>query len=392
MESRGSSSDTSFRLCSRAPRTTSRSATALNSPSQDEGSPAHDDGPPGQNGGRTYADQGHVMVFGATDKTPPRRESFPARAPRGPRCPGHPLAGHTARPAPPGPRCPGDAPRAAPPSPRLLPGCHSVRDDGPELRQRSPVDTEIALARPGGESTDRLLATADALTDAQAAAPSRLPGWTRGHVLTHLARNADGFRNLLAWAAHRGPRRRCTPARRPGPRPSRQGAGRSAAELAADLRESAAAFAAAAAGTARPGLGRPVARRGEHVPGPGNPAAAAVRAGDPSRRPGRGIPAGRLAAGLRAADPGPGGPRFRRPRRTRPPAWPARMAWMPPSRSARHSAGPGQRGPPGDRVRPASSPAGLADSAGTAAPGSRSPGPARCRCCLPGGSPRAGSV
>jgi maleylpyruvate isomerase len=31
-------------------------------------------------------------------------------------------------------------------------------------------------------------------------APSLLPGWTRGHVVTHVARNADGLRNLLVWA------------------------------------------------------------------------------------------------------------------------------------------------------------------------------------------------
>ncbi len=30
--------------------------------------------------------------------------------------------------------------------------------------------------------------------------PSRCAGWTRGHVLTHLARNADGTVNLLNWA------------------------------------------------------------------------------------------------------------------------------------------------------------------------------------------------
>ena len=35
--------------------------------------------------------------------------------------------------------------------------------------------------------------------------PSRLPGWTRGHVVTHLARNADGLCNLLYWA-HTGER------------------------------------------------------------------------------------------------------------------------------------------------------------------------------------------
>ena len=31
-------------------------------------------------------------------------------------------------------------------------------------------------------------------------APSALPGWSRAHVLAHVARNADGLRNLLVWA------------------------------------------------------------------------------------------------------------------------------------------------------------------------------------------------
>lgn len=31
--------------------------------------------------------------------------------------------------------------------------------------------------------------------------PSRCPGWSRGHVLTHLARNADGLARLARWAA-----------------------------------------------------------------------------------------------------------------------------------------------------------------------------------------------
>jgi maleylpyruvate isomerase len=33
------------------------------------------------------------------------------------------------------------------------------------------------------------------------AAPSLLPGWSRAHVLTHVARNADAMINLLTWAA-----------------------------------------------------------------------------------------------------------------------------------------------------------------------------------------------
>jgi maleylpyruvate isomerase len=32
------------------------------------------------------------------------------------------------------------------------------------------------------------------------AAPSGLPGWSRAHVLTHVARNADAMINLLTWA------------------------------------------------------------------------------------------------------------------------------------------------------------------------------------------------
>jgi maleylpyruvate isomerase len=32
------------------------------------------------------------------------------------------------------------------------------------------------------------------------AAPSALRGWSRGHVLTHVARNADAMINLLTWA------------------------------------------------------------------------------------------------------------------------------------------------------------------------------------------------
>lgn len=48
--------------------------------------------------------------------------------------------------------------------------------------------------------TDRLLATLDRLDDAALRVPSLLPGWTRAHVLTHVARNADGVGNLVHWA------------------------------------------------------------------------------------------------------------------------------------------------------------------------------------------------
>ena len=97
-----------------------------------------------------------------------------------------------------------------------------------------------------GEATDRLLASAGALTDTGVREPSLLPGWIRGHVLTHIARNADGLGNLLRWArtgittpmyASREARRADIEA----------GAGRPAADLTADVQQAASAFAAEAA-------------------------------------------------------------------------------------------------------------------------------------------------
>jgi len=49
-------------------------------------------------------------------------------------------------------------------------------------------------------ATEQLLRTAADLDPATVSAPSLLPGWTVGHVLTHVARNADALTNLLTWA------------------------------------------------------------------------------------------------------------------------------------------------------------------------------------------------
>jgi maleylpyruvate isomerase len=49
----------------------------------------------------------------------------------------------------------------------------------------------------------QLLADVSAWGDVEMALASGLPGWSRGHVLTHLARNADSFLRLLT-AAGRG--------------------------------------------------------------------------------------------------------------------------------------------------------------------------------------------
>jgi maleylpyruvate isomerase len=98
-----------------------------------------------------------------------------------------------------------------------------------------------------GEATDRLLASAGALTDTGVREPSLLPGWTRGHVLTHIARNADGLGNLLRWA-RTGITTPMYASREARQADIEAGAGRSAADLAADVQATAIAFAAEAAG------------------------------------------------------------------------------------------------------------------------------------------------
>ncbi|MFD3588977.1 maleylpyruvate isomerase family mycothiol-dependent enzyme [Streptomyces sp. NPDC058683] len=47
------------------------------------------------------------------------------------------------------------------------------------------------------EATDRLLTAVAKLDNASVARPSRLPDWTVGHILAHLARNADALTNVL---------------------------------------------------------------------------------------------------------------------------------------------------------------------------------------------------
>jgi maleylpyruvate isomerase len=88
------------------------------------------------------------------------------------------------------------------------------------------------------QGTRRILLAVGDLTDEQAAARSRLPGWSRAEVLTHLARNADGGRGI-AEAAARGE----VGSQYPGGVEQRlagiaAGRGAAAASLLADLRRS----------------------------------------------------------------------------------------------------------------------------------------------------------
>ena len=91
------------------------------------------------------------------------------------------------------------------------------------------------------QATQRLLDTARIITEPDLRAPSLLPGWTRAHVLAHVARNADAMRTVLAGVR--------TGQDRPGYAGSgareagiEQSAGRPARELTTDLADSAMAL------------------------------------------------------------------------------------------------------------------------------------------------------
>jgi maleylpyruvate isomerase len=90
-------------------------------------------------------------------------------------------------------------------------------------------------------STQRLLGTARVIPEPELRQPSLLPGWTRGHVLSHLARNADAMRNVLI-GARSGQERRMYASLEGREEEINQGAGRSSKELAEDLASSAMAL------------------------------------------------------------------------------------------------------------------------------------------------------
>ncbi|MGI8880564.1 MAG: maleylpyruvate isomerase family mycothiol-dependent enzyme [Jatrophihabitans sp.] len=84
------------------------------------------------------------------------------------------------------------------------------------------------------DGEDAFAAAAAGLDDAAVTGPSRLPGWTRGHVLSHLARNADALGNLLDWG-RTGVEHRMYPDRVARNADIDGGAGRDAATQRADL-------------------------------------------------------------------------------------------------------------------------------------------------------------
>jgi len=97
--------------------------------------------------------------------------------------------------------------------------------------------------------TSLLMRTAVDLDDEAIRRASLCEGWTRAHVLSHIARNADGLGNLVGWAITGTPMAMYdSPETRDADIAA--GATRGAQEILTDLKDSAARFAAAAAGLA----------------------------------------------------------------------------------------------------------------------------------------------
>ena len=88
------------------------------------------------------------------------------------------------------------------------------------------------------DAARRVGTTIASLGDDQARGASRLPGWTRGHVVTHLARNADAMRNIVEGAIA-GEERAAYPDGAAGREAAIEaGAGRGAPALIADFETS----------------------------------------------------------------------------------------------------------------------------------------------------------
>lgn len=79
----------------------------------------------------------------------------------------------------------------------MAPGCHAIASVNPvtgEFIDGRALDRERASCV---TSEHGLVAWLEDLDDVDPSQPSRLPGWSIGHVLTHLARNADGMLSML---------------------------------------------------------------------------------------------------------------------------------------------------------------------------------------------------
>lgn len=96
------------------------------------------------------------------------------------------------------------------------------------------LTTTLAWA---GDGAAHLRGLMTRMADAAFVAPSLLPGWSRAHVLSHIARNADAMINLLDWA-RTGVPSPAYPSREQRDRDIDAGAARPPAAIRADVVES----------------------------------------------------------------------------------------------------------------------------------------------------------
>ena len=114
------------------------------------------------------------------------------------------------------------------------------------MNTSSHLSDNLALV---AHETSLLMRTAAGLDDETVRVASLCEGWTRAHVLSHIARNADALGNLASWAITGTPRAMYDS---PEARDADIAAGstRGAQEIFMDLEDSAARFAATAMGLA----------------------------------------------------------------------------------------------------------------------------------------------
>lgn len=113
-------------------------------------------------------------------------------------------------------------------------GASHDHDEHPEHLSPAGIPAALELLE---VETDKLLNTVATLTDADLAQPSLCPGWTKGHVVTHLARNAESLVRLVIWA-RTGVRTPQYPSQASRDADIAEGAPRAAADQLADLRRS----------------------------------------------------------------------------------------------------------------------------------------------------------
>lgn len=115
----------------------------------------------------------------------------------------------------------------------------------------------LPLVRQATEEVDHVVA---GLGDSAIHRPSGLPGWSRAHVVTHLARNADALVNLLTWA-RTGVEHPMYASSADRDADIEEGAGRLAQVVHEDLRAASDRFMAAATSLPDPAWSAPVTGR-----------------------------------------------------------------------------------------------------------------------------------